>query len=230
MDKISRLKNYLLKYKKIFGYDAYHERIKYLGKVVKGYESILDVGCGQGDLVRLAPDKIDGLDGNEQEVNKMWRMGLKCYKFNISDDNQFPFSKEIYDAVVSSHLIEHLNPRAAYNLIRNMDRVLKRDGLFIIAAPLAHRNFYHNMSHVKPYTSQAIMRYLNSDNTSNNTFPEIPGKYKIVRIKYIYQQLFAPVAASKYFWPLGIIFNLLLRLGVHSNERQGYILITRKIK
>lgn len=65
--------------------------------------------------------------------------------------NRLPFEKSSVDYIFCSHLIEHLYYNEFYQLLKEIDRVLKKNGIFVVISPLLGKKFYNNLSHIKPY-------------------------------------------------------------------------------
>jgi SAM-dependent methyltransferase len=97
---------------------------------------LLDVGSGNGYLKYFCDfGNIDwhGIEIWEERFRDCERLGYHMHRYDI-DTETLPFEKECFDVVVASHVIEHLrNPAFA---VREMSRVLKTGGLFIVGTPI----------------------------------------------------------------------------------------------
>jgi len=118
-----------------------HEQIRSkivdtLGEV----DSVLDVGCGNCELVRFLVQQIAkkavGIDVNTDAVRERVRsehngelQTVRCERVDTHHMEAFPDSR--FDAVVSVHAFHEIaNPHAALSEIK---RVLKKDGVLLIA-------------------------------------------------------------------------------------------------
>ncbi|MDI6732088.1 MAG: malonyl-ACP O-methyltransferase BioC [Candidatus Margulisbacteria bacterium] len=100
------------------------------------YQTILDVGCGTGALVKLLADKYP----SSQIVGIDFAPGMiKCanlkiikpnVKFAVEDGEKLPFEPAKFDLVVSSAALQWMDYRAG---IKEAVRVLKPGGKFIFA-------------------------------------------------------------------------------------------------
>lgn len=93
----------------------------------------LDVGCGQRPYEFLFKDcKYIGLDVEESgRPNHMKQPDL------YYDGNNFPLDSNSFDGVLCTQVLEHVkNPSG---LIQEMSRVLRKDGVVILSAPLTWR-------------------------------------------------------------------------------------------
>lgn len=216
----------LKSYKRKIGYDQKYEWDKIALKYMSECKTILDVGCGEGRFLAHDPQRIIGIDHNRKSVEVCRSRGFSV-KFGKATN--LPFRDASFDGVHCSHVIEHLLPEDAYKLLSELNRVLKKRGVLCLRTPLLHRNFYYDFTHIKPYYPQAVLHYLKTRENNERTLDYIEGLYKIVKLKYRKAQLFCWIADTP-LWFLGAIFNILYKLGITSPERNGYMLILKKIK
>jgi len=101
--------------------------------------TILDIGCGRGDLIRiLAPRfpkaKIIGIDYSDAAIN-IAKQNLANYS-NVSilrsDTASFPLENNSVDYVFCLDVVEHLYPQHLDETIKSVYRVLKTGGTLII--------------------------------------------------------------------------------------------------
>lgn len=96
---------------------------------------ILDVGCGEGSLLRMLGDKgntVSGIDASESGRISCEEKGIDCAVIDISSE-KFPSSDDSFDIILCLETLEHLeNP---HHCIWEIKRVLKEGGLFIVGIP-----------------------------------------------------------------------------------------------
>ncbi|MFH0753395.1 MAG: class I SAM-dependent methyltransferase [Candidatus Omnitrophota bacterium] len=96
---------------------------------------VLDVGCGEGTLLRMLKDaghQIQGVDAAQTGKDLCLQKGLPCEVVDISRA-VFPFADDSFDVVLCLETLEHLeNP---YHCISQIKRVLKKGGTFIASIP-----------------------------------------------------------------------------------------------
>jgi SAM-dependent methyltransferase len=110
-------------------------------KEIKGYKSLLDVGCGNGlffDFIVKSGIKIDmfGVDTNKQSVNLCLRKGYSnVFSATIEDiDKNLKF-----DCITSFHCIEHVeNP---LSFLANIKSHLTNGGIIYLSLPLSPMHF-----------------------------------------------------------------------------------------
>lgn len=123
---------------KIWEDEAYYKRISALEKfdhpgfiraqeLCKDSETILDVGCGDGSKLK----KLGNLKTKRYgcDVSTL----AKKFRFDAFDGVNLPYDSNTFDRVVSFFVLEHTDrPK---ELLTDMIRVLKKDGLLILLAP-----------------------------------------------------------------------------------------------
>ncbi len=98
--------------------------------------SLLDCGCGPGTITAglaqmVSPGNVTGIDLEESQLERArenaGKLGLTNVKFECCDVHELPFQDNLFDAVFSHAMLEHLSdPQAVLKEIR---RVLKHGGL-----------------------------------------------------------------------------------------------------
>ena len=102
---------------------------------------VLDVGCGDGNLVRLMTrlgGKVTGLDCNPDQREKALaaeKAGDEDYVDGVGED--LPFDKDTFDIVVIFNSLHHIPEAAMVPAIAEAARVLVPGGLFYVAEPIA---------------------------------------------------------------------------------------------
>ena len=160
---------------------AYWDRLAF--RYLKPCQTILDIGCGQGRFVNLSPKRIIGLDSNPDSL-KLCRQ--KDFKVKLGSVTKIPFKANSFSGINCSHVLEHLQPHQTYQALKEMTRVLKPGGILVIRAPLLWSGFYDNLTHIKPYSPQAISRYL-VETAPDTTYPSINPKYKQIGLHWRYR-------------------------------------------
>jgi len=102
------------------------DRLEELVDIVKTYNptSVLDVGCGIGNLVlklRELGIKAVGVD-NAEDLKLFW----KSDGFYISDASELPFEDKSFDLVISTDFFEHIPEEKIGSVKSEMLRVGKK--------------------------------------------------------------------------------------------------------
>ena len=116
-------------------YPVYIRKLAFIDEYIKKVPpeaKMLDAGCGEGVLVEKY--RSQGRDISGIDLNVSNRYVLKGDILNM------PFDDESFDIVLSLDVIEHLNITDQPLSLREMKRVMKKEGRIIISVPnLAHR-------------------------------------------------------------------------------------------
>lgn len=201
---------------------------------IKSSRCILDAGCGIGRFIKQNPEKIIGLEKNRYNLNIAKKKGFNVIQGDISN---IPFEDNKFDAIYTSHVIEHLTADELHQALKEFDRVLKPGGIIIIISPLLWKHFYSDLTHVKPYNPDCIIHYL--IDSEQRTEQIVSKKYRVVRIHWRHMPLarllfndykenfLKKVLKGSLFIIDAILYRLHLTFLLKKN---GYMLIMRKIE
>lgn len=132
---------------------------------------ILDVGCGEGKLLRRDKERIYGVDVNKTLVTQLCSDGLLVKE---SDVTNLSFDNKYFDVINCSNVIEHLFPLEAYKMLNEMKRVLRLGGIIIITSPMPN-SIWNTFGHIKPYPPSALKKIFRD--VSLESFDSISGMH-----------------------------------------------------
>lgn len=95
---------------------------------------ILDLGCGRGEFSHILSKEgveVFGLDYSSHAL-QIAKESFPQMPTTRADAGSLPFKEKFFDRVVVSDVIEHLYPPHAIKMLREISRVLKKDGLFCL--------------------------------------------------------------------------------------------------
>jgi SAM-dependent methyltransferase len=99
---------------------------------------ILDVGCGAGDNAELLRSKypgceVHGVTHSSIEAEMAKKLMTTCWVFDIESDMPEKLSAMRFDAIIFSHVLEHLREPA--EILKKFAKLLRPSGCAIIAVP-----------------------------------------------------------------------------------------------
>jgi len=127
---------YLIKDPPEFNYD--------LKRIIENYgqknNKIIEVGCGTGLSSLILDDRFDKslLDLNQKAIEiARYAFKMQNKEANFITENMFEMdiSDKTYDIVFNSGVIEHFNSGQRYTALSEYKRILKDNGLIILAFP-----------------------------------------------------------------------------------------------
>lgn len=150
------------KYQKIIRDKEWSEIKKYIPE----NSIFLDVGCGSGDNLLRAKGQLNcsviGVDPapGEQGVGRYLLDDLKDITIDKGFAEKLPYKDETFDVVFCSHVLEHVNEED--KSLKEIRRVLKKDGVVIIGMPTAMMSFISYFSIILFTTHINILFFLKS--------------------------------------------------------------------
>jgi len=118
-------------------YAEHMARYFFAGQFVAA-KDVLDVASGSGYGTRYLSNKgaakVVGVDNSREAVKySQEKYQTSGIEFILADAAKLPFENDIFDIVVSFETIEHLDDQEKF--LREIKRVLRKDGLLIISTP-----------------------------------------------------------------------------------------------
>lgn len=212
-----------------------HKTISLHFSLLRECRNILDVGCGLGLFVALAPERITGIDANPNFVALCQMRGLNVV---VGDARELPFEDSVFEGLRLSHVIEHFTPDDAYRCLVECSRVLKQNGKLLIASPLASPCFFNDPSHIRPYPASAILLWVDPKPGQQNLQANVklfePLYYR--RLRTIPPLSFlgdlaprAPGPSRSYRILIEAIRKFLFMIGFRAIGFSEYVLVLKKI-
>lgn len=115
-------------------------RLRKIMKYKKG-EKLLDIGCGFGELLKLAKEKgwdVYGLDISKYLKNYIDKEIANSIYYGELLENKY--KSDYFDVIVLGHVLEHM--RNPLIVLREINRILKPNGLLFIAVPNVENYIY----------------------------------------------------------------------------------------
>ena len=117
-------------------------RLHYLARRLQPSERVLNIGIGSGAFEQIAMKRkieIWSIDPNERSVQALReRLGLG-ERAKQGRSQSLPFEDDLFDAVVMSEVLEHLDDEIRDQSLAEVKRVLKTGGRLIGTVPARER-------------------------------------------------------------------------------------------
>lgn len=171
---------------------------------------LLDIGIGYGFFEILVSKKrpnisLHGIDISGKALKKIGNLVSGVYK--KGSILKIPFKKNTFDMVVALEVLEHIDAGDTFKAYKEIKRVLKDGGQFIISVPVFEKytQEFNPNRHMRAYTPNLFLTELN-----------IAG-FKIEKIKELY-------AFSKFYF----LKNLLRKYFLKNRWKPNVILVCCK--
>ncbi|MBI3016696.1 MAG: methyltransferase domain-containing protein [Deltaproteobacteria bacterium] len=142
----------------------------------------LDIGCGTGGIIEQLGArgfKSFGIDNHEIAFNFCQKKNLPVFK---ADAKQTGFEASSFDVVCALDVIEHDEDDLA--IIREVKRILKPGGIFIVMVP-AHQWLWSHCDkmnhHKRRYSKKSLLNLLNRE-------------FRTLHISWIHCSIFIPAS------------------------------------
>jgi SAM-dependent methyltransferase len=127
----------------VFGLRPVHQEMITLAALRDGHR-VLDVGCGTGNLLRSTGKRHRDLDlvGLDPDPRALARAGRKARRAGLTMRldrgfaQELPYPDDSFDRVFSSLMLHHLDTASKDALLAEVHRVLRPDGLLVLADAL----------------------------------------------------------------------------------------------
>lgn len=114
----------------------HHIKFNFVKKNIITSHCHLDIGCGSGTFISLLNNKLSvGIDISKKQINFARKnYSSKNKKFFVYK-KKIPFKKNYFDSISLIELIEHLSDNQIKLLMKEVHRVLKKNGSIYITTP-----------------------------------------------------------------------------------------------
>lgn len=103
-------------------------------------KTILDIGCGFGwfevSAIKRGVKKVVGIEHTKEDLATA-KKGIKSKKidFRIASAVKLPFEDKSFDTVVCFEVIEHIPENTENQMLAEINRVLKKNGVLYLSTP-----------------------------------------------------------------------------------------------
>ena len=197
-----------------FRYDTQVKRKTCLYLLKRGGKStqaqkVLELGFGSGALL-FSFDRNSEISGVEisrtailEAIKNAQRLGYKRFDFQPVAPEGIQYEDCTFDIVVASHVLEHV--RDDSELLREIHRVLKTDGIAVILVPINEN--YEDHNHVRSYTQESLVHqaqrcgFFTGDVLENETLFHLVETFYFENYNTRWRML-GPLVAAAFNFPL----------------------------
>jgi|DewCreStandDraft_4_1066084.scaffolds.fasta_scaffold40163_4 ubiquinone/menaquinone biosynthesis C-methylase UbiE len=122
-------------------------------------KNVLELGGGCGDFVSLCKPIAKSIISIDLQPTGAGVIKGEIIKFLKNN-------KKIFDVIYARHIIEHFTPDEIIFIFNRCYKFLRKEGLLILIFPnlkninVATFNFWNDITHKRPYTSQVLIELL----------------------------------------------------------------------
>lgn len=144
-------------------------------------------GLVSGDVLEIGTGMGYGIDVIAPSATSYTTIDKSCaYDASLPENTRFQqmevppigFADESFDYVISFQVIEHI--KRDKDFVKEVSRVLRKGGKFIVSTPNAHMSLTRNPWHIREYTEQQLRNLLASDFSSIEAYG-VNGNEKIMQ-------------------------------------------------
>lgn len=193
-------------------------KVDYLTEVIKkefqhgGAVNVLDVGCGVGNAHPLLVDRVEhltGIDISELCVDRA-RETNPCVDYAVFEGTNIPFDDGRFDVAFAVSVFHHVPLVNRCALAREVRRVLRRSGIFIIFEhnprnPLTVRvvnncEFDRDAVLLDQDTCESLMASAGFQDINTRSILTIPARGRLLRA---FDRLLAPLSIGAQYYTMG---------------------------
>jgi len=171
----------------------------------------VDLGCGRGEWLEILQEH--GVDALGVEINDFFLDRLKEKNLNAEKADAFDFFKktknETFHIVTAFHILEHIDINLRVKFLKEVLRVLKKDGICIFETPnprnilVGSGDFYRDPSHITPVFPDTI-QFIGKTTGFSDSISYFFEKDGLVEIdKYHFDSLESYISVSRDFAWIG---------------------------
>jgi len=147
---------------------------------------ILDAGCGSGLLLykfyKEGYQNLHGIDLNPENVKIASDYNL--FDIKLGNILETGYENNKFDIIICSHVLQVFDADKAFNLFKELGRILKPDGLLVIVTLNDFKRFFRHPENCRPYPPDSIFRLI-STNTTKNSAPIKDLDVDFPNLKYL---------------------------------------------
>jgi len=147
---------------------------KHLQQFIGNESRVIDVGAGYCQFINnISAGEKYALDTNQEVLNNYSNKKIHLIVASATDTT---LEKDFFDVVFASNLLEHLSRDEILLSLRESNRILKKNGFFIILSPnfkYSYKAYFDDYTHKSIITDKSLSDMLNASGFSiERIFPK----------------------------------------------------------
>ncbi len=140
---------------------VWKEIVSYLSKYIPQDGTVLDLGAGYCDFINNVKAKNKIAVDYSPDFKNYAEKNVKAIESPVTDLS--PVSSDSVDVAFASNLFEHLTDDELTETIKEIKRVLKKDGKLILMQPnfrLSAKTYFDDPTHKKIFSDKSLKAFL----------------------------------------------------------------------
>lgn len=147
------------------------------------FDDVLDVGCGSSPNINyIKAHNVVGIDINKEAI--AWMHGYSTAKFRVGSLLQIPFSDKSFDCLTCIEIIEHLYSNQIDTALSELSRVVKDDGIVILATPNYASVLWNIVEHAQQFFEKGAWTSDHHTHFTRNKLTDLCAKHGLVELSY----------------------------------------------
>lgn len=152
-------------------------RYKSIINIVKN-KKVLDAATGTGYgsyLLAQTAETVDSIDISEEAIKyAKGRYNRNNINYKVGNIAQLDFPDNYFDVIVSFETIEHVDEKIQKSFLKEIKRVLKKDGILIMSTPnkktYSDDRKFNNEYHIKEFYEQEFIDFIGCEFKYNQMY------------------------------------------------------------
>ncbi len=158
-------------------FELSYPRLDYLATRFEKSRSVLNIGIGSGHMEEKMYQRginVYALDPSPKTVDNLKQRIPIGDRACVGHSQSIPFESDVFDGVIMTEVLEHLNDDDLNQTLPEVFRVLKPGGLFIGTVPFREdlrsgtvfcpccKNTFHRFGHIQSFDKQSMRALMES--------------------------------------------------------------------
>ena len=167
---------------------------------------VLDIGCGRGTFLELLAERrveCVGIDHADESLAICRNKGLSVHKVGAHEFLRVQPGR--FGGIFCSHVVEHLDPVAATELLQLCFAALRPGGFLVLITPNSEdvavmgEIFWLDLTHVRPYPAALLRSMLSAEGFEVTRVKKYLGHWRMIGRRNLPAYLWRRIILGRYF-------------------------------